>query len=263
MLPEDESCVEALEKLGLTFLQAKIYYALSSLGRAEVKKVSKVSSIAKPDIYRVIPGLEKIGLVEKVIATPTIYVAVPIKQGYNLLLQNKNKEMAKLEEQTKRLVDSLHMSDCQIGLNEEDDQIVVTSEAVLALKKLVNQLHATQSSVETMSTWKICGNMLSYYAPDIKRIMKKGVKFRALTDKVLKPEQTPLFLNNLRKDPNFEIRYSAHPIDIKMTIRDKKELNVCVSPVPSQRTPNVWSTNPIFVELAVNCFEHMWNTASE
>jgi hypothetical protein len=45
--------------LGLTYLQAKIYFTLTQLKTAEAQKISNVSNVARQDIYRLMPTLEK------------------------------------------------------------------------------------------------------------------------------------------------------------------------------------------------------------
>ncbi len=77
--------------LGLTLLQAKIYLSLSEFEKAEIRKMSKASNVARTDIYRLMPELEKLGLAEKIIASPTSYRATPLNEGFSILLENKKK----------------------------------------------------------------------------------------------------------------------------------------------------------------------------
>ena len=79
MLQED--CINSLMELGLTLVQAKIYLTLTKLDNATIKAISKNSNLARQDIYRIIPSLQKLGLVEKIIDKPTKYKATPIKIG--------------------------------------------------------------------------------------------------------------------------------------------------------------------------------------
>ena len=93
---EDE-CVQILTDLGLTLLQARTYFALSKLRKATIKTISKASNIARQDVYRIMPALEKLGLAEKIIATPTMYKATPIKEGIYFLLQKKTQQYNELK----------------------------------------------------------------------------------------------------------------------------------------------------------------------
>lgn len=115
MIQNDEECIQALMKLGLTLLQATIYLALAKLGKAGVKKISKASNVARPDVYRVIPALGKIGLVEKIVATPTMYKAVPLKEGISILLQQKTDENIELQKKTKALLSNFQENNVGIA----------------------------------------------------------------------------------------------------------------------------------------------------
>ncbi len=254
--------IKTLVDLGLTVIQAKTYLTLVKLGESTIKKIAKASDVARQNIYQIMPTLQNLGLVERVMGSPSSYKPASIESAISILLEYRNKKSVELQEQAKSLVDNFRMNNFTISLQDESDQFIVTSEGVLLLKRLVNQLHNAQTSIDTVSTWKICTGMISYYAKDIKKMMKRGVRFRAFTDN--NPEErTPKFLEDLQKNPYFEIRYSSSPVTIKMTIRDKKEVNVCVSTIPNLGFPNMWSNNPVFAKLATDCFEYMWDASEE
>jgi sugar-specific transcriptional regulator TrmB len=109
MLPmvKDER-VQILMRLGLTLLQAKVYLALCKTGMATVKTIYNSSNIARQEIYRIMPTLQKLGLAEKILFTPIKYRPTPIKDGYYLLLQKKTSEHSDLQNKTIELIKSLN-----------------------------------------------------------------------------------------------------------------------------------------------------------
>ena len=66
-----EENAENLSGFGLTPTQAKVYLAIAQLGLASVSEVSKVAQVRREDVYRIMPKLEKIGLIEKILNKPT------------------------------------------------------------------------------------------------------------------------------------------------------------------------------------------------
>jgi sugar-specific transcriptional regulator TrmB len=60
--------IQTLTDLGLSLLQAKTYLNLAKLGKANVQTIAKASNVARQDIYRVMPKLQKLGLAEKFIS---------------------------------------------------------------------------------------------------------------------------------------------------------------------------------------------------
>lgn len=115
--------VQTLMGLGLKFLQAKTYLALAKLGKADVKTISKASNVARQDIYRIIPTLEKLGLAEKIIANPTMYKATPIKEGLSILLQNRKEEIADLQKKTTSLINNFHANNIKINLQGREHTV--------------------------------------------------------------------------------------------------------------------------------------------
>ncbi len=259
---QEEEDIETLTDLGLTLLQAKTYLTLAKLGTANIKTAAKVADIARQNMYQVIPSLQKLGLVEKILTSPAIYKATPMEEGLGILLQHKTKQYAELRSKTKKLIDHCHTKSI-ISPQEEEAQFIVTSEAGLVTKRLENQIYSAKRSIDTVSTWQCCGFMLCHYKSEISKALKKGVKFRALTDKEQIDKLSPLELKNLKSNPLFQIRYSTIPIQIRMTIADQQDVNLCISTSANRGLPNMWSNNPNFAKLAIGWFEEMWKEAKQ
>ena len=51
--------------LGLSPNQAKVYQTILKLGNVPVGLIAKSSSVRREDVYKVLPTLEKMGLIEK------------------------------------------------------------------------------------------------------------------------------------------------------------------------------------------------------
>jgi hypothetical protein len=144
---------------------------------------------------------------------------------------------------------------------EEKDQDLSINEGKIVGKRLVDQLHKSKTSFETISTWNISIRMLSNHLEDFKLLIEKGAKIRILTDRSINAQaQVPVcLLKELQESPFFEIRYYKEPLILKMAICDKKEVNFCLS--DKHPSPNVTSSNRVFAQLAIKCFECMWNEA--
>ena len=80
---------EILSDFGLTHNQAKVYTAIAKLRLASVSQVSKVSKVRREDIYRIMPKLEKMGLIEKILGKPTKIRATPVEEALPLLIKRE------------------------------------------------------------------------------------------------------------------------------------------------------------------------------
>ena len=84
--------IQALTSLGLTVVQAKVYFALARAGILKIADISKQSNVARPDVYRTLTQLYDLGLVEKVLQVPAQFKALPIDEGIKILLKKKQVE---------------------------------------------------------------------------------------------------------------------------------------------------------------------------
>jgi sugar-specific transcriptional regulator TrmB len=255
---QDDDYIQRLMSLGLTLLQAKIYISLAKLKKAEIKKISKASNVARTDVYRVMPTLEKLGLAEKIIATPTVYKSTPTKEGLSLLLQKKKREYAELEKKTSALLSNFPDNVLQ-DLQEENSQFIITSEMTLLIKMHKKLIRSAQTSIDIfVSSLKVLRLMLLDQHEGLKMATKKGVKIRVVTQKV-EGELVQGKLKALAKNPFFELKCLSNSSLFKMVIFDRKDVTLCVS--ETELVPSLWSNNLIVVKLAEAFFESMWNKA--
>jgi sugar-specific transcriptional regulator TrmB len=60
-----------LVDFGLTLNQARVYLSIVQLGCSTIGNISRESGVRREDVYRIIPKLEKMWLIERVPSTPT------------------------------------------------------------------------------------------------------------------------------------------------------------------------------------------------
>jgi sugar-specific transcriptional regulator TrmB len=257
---QDDEYTQALMDLGLTLLQAKTYLAFATLGKADAKTIAKASNVARQDIYRIVPMLQKLGLAEKIIANPTIYKATSIKDGLSILLQNKKKECAELQKKTTSLINNFHANTAKIDTQEGETQFKLTSEATLFLKMHKSLHQEAQISIDAIIPLIFDGpakfnDGLSFP----KKAMRRGVKIRLITQKAKNGLQSRE-LQELGKNSLCELKYSATPVLFGMHIFDNKEVTLATS---ENGLPSLWSNNRNLVNLAASYFDEMWSKAQE
>jgi len=243
--------------LGLTILQAKIYTNLVKLQKTDVKTISKVSDVARTDIYRVMPTLETLGLVEKIITNPVMYEAVPIKDGFSILLQKRKEEDAEIEEKT-----TLFLNNFQDHVPEdfqgENQGFKFISEWALLKKMHLKLIHSVQTRIDFIVAADYFYQALFDHRSCFREAKKRGVKIRAITTTDMKNTSSRK-AQFLAKYPITEIRYTSVSTMINMHIFDKNEITLRLSQTNS--VPTMWSNNNNFIELAENYFEYLWNKA--
>ena len=101
LLTKDNFGTIILEELGLTNLQTRIYLALVINGPLTVAEISKITNIARQDIYKILPQLLTIGILVKIIETPVKHEAIPLKATITKLFDIRKKENEKLQRKAK------------------------------------------------------------------------------------------------------------------------------------------------------------------
>jgi sugar-specific transcriptional regulator TrmB len=103
--------VDALGLLGLSRTEARLYAALTGLGRATAAELAREAGVPRPKAYQALAKLEAHGLVSSVLGRVTTYVCIPPEEGLPHLLEaleEARQESARREQESaRRLVELL------------------------------------------------------------------------------------------------------------------------------------------------------------
>ncbi|NLF88425.1 TrmB family transcriptional regulator, partial [Candidatus Bathyarchaeota archaeon] len=103
MLFQEED-IRLLIQVGFTEAQAKLYLALLSIGQTDVKNLSKQANVPRQAAYRTLGELQERGLVERIIALPQEYKAIPIHDGLAIMISSKANEYARILDDAKEFM---------------------------------------------------------------------------------------------------------------------------------------------------------------
>ena len=84
-MSNDEN-TDLLLGLGLSLNQARVYLAVLKLERSSVSQLAKFSKVRREEVYKILPSLEKMGLVERLLGKPAEIRATPISDALSLLV---------------------------------------------------------------------------------------------------------------------------------------------------------------------------------
>ena len=256
--------IEALVALRLTVLQAKVYLALVNLTEAKMSSLSKEVRVARQDIYRVTDELLKIGLIEKVIASPIRYRAIPMREAVPILLQRIHKERAESQEKAIKLLDRYEEKRERARPIEKAQQFILIPEKEALLRRLSKSTENAQKCIDIVSSWLICAQALFELSSKYQQALKKKTKMRWITDK---PEGKQSELNALKvftENPLFELRYVFEPHIQRLGIFDKKEVYVASFPKSGfVASPALWSNASSLITLSQHYFDTLWNQATK
>jgi HTH-type transcriptional regulator, sugar sensing transcriptional regulator len=254
--------VQTLINLGLTLNQARAYLTLIQFGPANAKKLSENSKITRQDIYRVMPTLEQTGIVEKAISTPTIYKAIPMRQGTRILLDRKIAEQKQLQKKTRELVQD-HEDVCQEKENiQETPQFFMIPGIEYIIQKLGETLLKSKRSLDVVTSSQRFSSAILEFKDKYKHALERGVKIRIATEKQPLGKAACEIIQSLIVNKNFEARWFDGAPEAIISIFDEKEASVTITQIAnSPRASALWSNDLSFVALAQNYFNNKWNSS--
>ena len=257
----EAEAILTLTQLGLTFNQSRIYWALIKLGAANAREISKTANITRQDVYRVMPTLQKAGLVEKIIAVPTEFKAVPIKLGISLLLKRKTLEYTQLRKRAKKLSTFAAKHQEKAISKESGFTLIPEREAVLSRIKMANQKARKSLDIIT-SKERFSRAALEFFDLRMKAL-KRGVKIRLITEKPANIHASIEKVLDVEKKVGVEIKFLSMPPPAIIQIIDDEEVLIMTSTKSGiAESSALWSNNPCLLALAHSYFLTMWNSST-
>jgi sugar-specific transcriptional regulator TrmB len=255
--------VKTLEDFGLSYLQAKIYLVLINLGKADVKTIARESNVARQEIYRIMPALQKLGLGEKILGKPITYKATLLSKGLSILAQQQKEKYDGLLDKKRWLLDNFHVTNEKSAISEEDTQFSIISEPTLFINMNQRLLQKAEHSIDTALPLICFPSKLTqiWYQKIWSQLeknipSKKNLKVRIITQKNESKTKIRRFVTNC---PLVEFRYLTEPVRFGIHIFDNREMTMALS--ETSGLPSLWSNNPNLVNMAQNHFKLLWEGA--
>jgi sugar-specific transcriptional regulator TrmB len=224
-LAAQEGTAQTLSHLGLTVSQIKVYLALQRLEKTTAKIISKHSEVARQEVYRILAELREKGLVEEILDAPNEFRPVSITEGASILLQRRKSEVAKLQDETRKLVETeARLSkEAEKCLEKEYECIMIPAKETLDLR-VAEAFARTHTSIDVLSTVKRFTVTLKEYGYE--DAVERGVQVRVISEE---PEDRQVFERNvpsLFKNSNFELRYISHSSNTAFACFDGREVYI-------------------------------------
>ena len=227
-LASEDEVTQVLTDLGLNLSQARVYFALSQYGISTVKNISDISQIAREHIYQVLPKLQDLGLVEKIIGAPSKFRAIPLEEGLSMLLQSRAGKTCELQKKME-IIRSCKNNNLEMFSQKEDNQFILIPPKKAAVNKRKREIEAAKTSIDILVSFKRLGPTANTCQEAIKNALERGVKIRMITEKPENENETPKTIQDFIKSPFFQLRYILNPPLAIVTVFDRKKIFVSTS----------------------------------
>jgi len=261
--------VEELTKFGITKNQALVYLALVSTGKASVRKISQVSNVRREEVYRIIPKLEKLGLIEKILGRPAKFRAVPPESALSILINKqeeefnkKIKELAEKREKLTLILNNLAANNLPALESTSVSEFVLMYDIRCVLQKAIEMLRKAEKEILAIITEETIFYLVnSGLMEEIMKILKaKKIKFKIIIHlgKFKESIYDLLKKESCNLNRNIKVRLTEK-IVLSLFILDDKEAIISV-PERSGRGvhPDLWTDSPEYVKRLRLLFEDYW-----
>jgi sugar-specific transcriptional regulator TrmB len=258
---QDDS-LKLLMQVGFTEAQAKIYLTLCSMGQTDAKSLAKQANIPRQAAYRTLGELQEKGIIEKIIAIPQEYRAIPLHDGLSIMIGNKAKEYAKIAEKAKEFL-GRYEEQTLLKQTEEEYSISIIEGKEAIIKKIRTLTGACKSEVwvcQTLQRWIQVNVCLS---DTIEAALRRGVNYRVIIDLPEGELAFPKDLKPILKHPNYQVKV-ANRLRVNATLHDEKY--GCFSFYPSKslsESPVIVTNHPSLLIGFRDYFKNQWRDSKK
>lgn len=260
MIEFSESDVATLSKLNLTALEAKIYLTLCKQGDLTALEISKLTKTARPDIYRVMRGLQEKCLVEKILERPVRMKAVPIDVGLKLLIKLKMAEVEKVKTETNQLFHRFKKAKLNSANNAIDEKFILVPKSEPIINKIRQAIDEAQESIDLILTFKrFLYGMTTIFRENVIKAWDRGVQFRFLLQEPQKGTNNEESVRICRDSGMCSLKFFSCQPKAVMGLYDRRAVFIIVNPEEDiQSSPALWSNSQSLLAIAQDYFNVLW-----
>jgi sugar-specific transcriptional regulator TrmB len=264
MLQQDDDVVKQLLDFGLTVNQAKVYLSIVQSGSTSASKISEATHLHRQDIYKMLPKLEKMGLITRTLGKPIMIQAIPVETALAHLVEietrKANDKISHLEAELKNLTEAITQQQGIDATREKDGWLVpLTTDAELANTSHL-KFESAKTEYDLVTTLELITRMEEHLRVHIQSLAKRGVKIRVIVESPNDDDVKSAVERIKPKKGGFEAKLVCKVNSVPYQIFDNQELWVGMKKVTDSGVPCALCTNGRnIVRFFKESFEETWN----
>ena len=257
-----ESDIDFLIQLGLTKTQAKVYLTLLRLDAAKARTIYKNTNVPRPEVYRSLDELQKLGLVEKEITKPFVFHTPPLELCIQILMAKRNQEHREFQNKAKDFLQKIQAAKKPRPKNNEYKIFVI--EGIKRIEILVKRQHqSARKEVNVLTTSNRWLRIMQFCVGDYIEALKRGVNYRVFVQDTQEHLKDKKDVHMLMSYSNFELKVGKEPLKTNMAIFDQIEATINFFPSqPLNKSPLIVTCHPSFIQMCQDHFNAIWNNNS-
>ncbi len=259
-MSNDEN-TDLLLGLGLSLNQARVYLAVLKLEKTTVGQVAKFSKVRREDVYRILPVLEKMGLVERLLGKPTEVRATLISDSLSFLVAEEKKKSEERLMGMRSMVQKLSLKDWKQPPPREESIYILIAEKKAILAKTSELIRNSRKEVALIADKGIITQVLAQFSDEHKHAIKKGAQIRLLfegesPDNLLKEK-----VQKLVNGASVHVKFHREALNHFIMSDDKEALITTSKESGLGESPSLWTNNSNLIGVLRTGFESDWKKA--
>ena len=245
--------------LGLTLNQARVYLAILKLEKTTVGQVAKFSKVRREDVYRILPTLEKMGLVERLLGKPTEVRATLVSESLtSLVAEEKNKFNERLLDMENK-VQKLSLKDwTQQQLPDKESIYILIPDKTAILAKTSGLIKDSRKEIALIADKGIIMQILSKFSDECKQAAKNGVQIRLIFEGESQGDLLKEKVKEIIGDASVHLKFHREPLNHFIMSDDKEGLITTSKEGVLGESPSLWTNNSNLIGVLRTGFESDW-----
>jgi DNA-binding response OmpR family regulator len=253
-----EETASGLADFNVTKSQAKIYIALIALGIASPSEIAALSKVRREEVYRIIPKLEKLGLISRKLKSPRKFSAIQPETAIQLLMETKLKimkeEIGELQQKQTELV--FKLKTIELPLQQDNSMETITNQEQL-FTKIINMTQNAQKQIDIITSLENLKYAYLNYPKNLYARLKR-TKIRIITESHEPNAFTVELMRHLEANNNYIKLKQMEKLQFNTVIVDDKEAVWGESQPRNKNTYYLWTNDPTQIAILKMSFESLW-----
>jgi sugar-specific transcriptional regulator TrmB len=239
-----------------------VYLAILKLKITTVGHIAKFSRVRREEIYRILPALEKIGLIEKILGKPTEIRVTPIKDALTFLLEEEKKKSDERLSGLRGTIKKLSLKDWKQPPPEEESIYILIAEKTPILAKTSGLIRDSKKEVALISDKATMTLIMSQFTDELKHAIKNGAQIRL----ILEGDHTTdiLIRENVKKlidGASVHVKFHRKPLNHFIMSDDAEAVITGSTESGLGESPCLWTNNSNLIGVLRTGFEFGWKQA--
>lgn len=255
-MPTD-NVVKELQNFNLTQEESKAYLFLLRKGPTPAGQIARNINLYRMKTYRVLKSLEERGLIEATIERPQKFVAVPIKNALELLINERKEQVDKLEESKKIILEQWKKFYVEEKIESNKIRIIQGRKSFFnflehLIKNADREIHlvTTRNGLYRLN--------LAGLSDKLETRKKKGVKIQVLT------QMDRFAVKAIQGFMEFaEVRHTELSTPLRFIVIDEQDVLTTFAmddsmSMSSQDDISMWTNAPNYAKTVKAYFANLW-----